>query len=214
MKEKGLKCVRVSDLIYKHNFRLHKDGYQIDNDQYEALINKGKKKKVVATVSQIQTVTKNTNLKVNELGKVPIMMYHGIIDTKKGLVVFNTEETILTYEPYSSISMLAITADHAYEICVIKDGSCKDSWGCTNTNYNYILDLQGNKCLESCLNDTYEYNNICYNKCPKGTLVNNNICRDNLCLEYDQDLIECLDNTPKGYYLDFTDEIYICFKPI
>ena len=82
MKEKGLKCVRVSDLIYKHNFRLHKDGYQIDNDQYEALINKGKKKKVVATVSQIQTVTKNTNLKVNELGKVPIMMYHGIVNVK------------------------------------------------------------------------------------------------------------------------------------
>ena len=48
---------------------------------------------------------------------------------------------------------------------------------------------------------------------PKGTLVNNNKCEDNLCLEYVQDLIECLDNTPKGYYLDFTDEIYKkCFN--
>ena len=82
MKEKELKCVRVSDLIYKHDFRLHKDGYQIDNTRYEELINKGKKKKVVASVSQLQTVKKNNNLKVNELGKVPIMMYHGIVNVK------------------------------------------------------------------------------------------------------------------------------------
>ena len=58
--------------------------------------------------------------------------YYGIIDTKKNIVVFNTEEEILTYEPYSTISMLAITSTTAYEICVIKqDGACIDSTECT-----------------------------------------------------------------------------------
>ena len=46
--------------------------------------------------------------------------YRGIIDTRTGLVVFNTEETILTYVPFNSISMLAITSNHAYQICIIK----------------------------------------------------------------------------------------------
>ena len=45
--------------------------------------------------------------------------YYGIIDTKKNIVVFNTEEEILTYVPYSNISMLAVTSSTAYEICVI-----------------------------------------------------------------------------------------------
>ena len=82
MQEKGLKCVRVSDLIYKHDFRLHKDGYQIENKRYDELMNAGKKKKVVSSISQLQSVAKNENLKVNELGKVPIMMYHGIVNVK------------------------------------------------------------------------------------------------------------------------------------
>ena len=44
--------------------------------------------------------------------------YRGIIDTKKNIVVFNTEEEILTYVPYTDISMLAITSTTAYEyIC-------------------------------------------------------------------------------------------------
>ena len=74
--------------------------------------------------------------------------YHGIIDIKKNKVVFNTDKEILTYIPYSDISMLAITSTTAYEICVIKeDGSCKDSYGCTGENYNkYYLDTEGNKC--------------------------------------------------------------------
>ena len=132
--------------------------------------------------------------------------YHGIIDTKKGLVVFNTEETILTYEPYSSISMLAITADHAYEICVIKDGSCKDSWGCTNTNYNYILDLQGNKCLESCENGKILLvrENFCNDTCDESIYVlNNNKC--DLCKNFYPErpykLIntsQCLSDIPDG----------------
>ena len=46
--------------------------------------------------------------------------YYGIIDTKINKVVFNTDEEILTYVPYSDFSMFAITSTTAYEICVIK----------------------------------------------------------------------------------------------
>ena len=77
--------------------------------------------------------------------------YYGIIDTKKNIVVFNTEEEILTYVPYSTISMLAITSSTAYEICIIKkDGACIDSYGCSSTNNKYIVDLEGNYCASSC----------------------------------------------------------------
>ena len=85
--------------------------------------------------------------KINNLAKGKT--FYGIIDTKKNLVVFNTDEKILTYVPYSNISMLAITSSTAYEICVIKkDGVCIDSSECTDENY--ILDLEGNKCGNSC----------------------------------------------------------------
>ena len=77
--------------------------------------------------------------------------YYGIIDIKQNLVVFNTDEEILTYVPFTDISMLAITSTHAYEICVIKkDGACTDSYTCTEFGYNYLLDLQGNKCGNTC----------------------------------------------------------------
>ena len=76
--------------------------------------------------------------------------YYGIIDTKKNTVVFNTDKEIITYIPYTDISMLAITSDTAYEICVIKrDGNCTDSNQCTETNKNYIVDLEGNKCADA-----------------------------------------------------------------
>ena len=65
-----------------------------------------------------------------------------------------------------------------------------------------------NKCVESCLNK-YEYNNICLDKCPKGTLLNDNICQNNKCLEYHKEnIIDCKDDIPEGYYFDSNDQIY------
>ena len=51
--------------------------------------------------------------------------YYGIIDIKQNLVVFNTEEELLNFVPYTEISMLAITANASYEVCIIKeDNKC------------------------------------------------------------------------------------------
>ena len=77
--------------------------------------------------------------------------YYGIIDITKNLVVFNTDEEIVSYQPFTKISMLAITQTKAYEVCVIKkDGACIDNYDCTESNYNYLLDLDGNKCGSNC----------------------------------------------------------------
>ena len=61
-------------------------------------------------------------------------------------MVFNTQEEILTYVPYTDISMLAITSTTAYEICVLKiNGVCIDTYNCSETNYEYMVDIEGNK---------------------------------------------------------------------
>ena len=68
---------------------------------------------------------------------------------------------------------------------------------------NTKIDISNNKCLESCLNYTYEYNNICYNKCPEGTYpLYSNV------IEEDINAKECYNEIPLGYYLDLNEEMY------
>ena len=111
--------------------------------------------------------------------------YYGIIDVKKNLVVFNTDIEIETFIPYTNISMLAITSSNAYEICIIKDNNiCIDSNDCINSNYEYILDLEGNKCGNSCDNGKILLvkEKICIDSCDEEyyILVNNQcgLCKD------------------------------------
>ena len=72
--------------------------------------------------------------------------YYGIYDTKLFKVIFNTEEYIKYYIPYSSTEMLAITDTAAYKICAMKNGdNCVDY--CSNDKY--LLDTDINQCSES-----------------------------------------------------------------
>ena len=110
--------------------------------------------------------------------------YYGIIDTKKNIVVFNTDKEILTWVPYSDISMLAITSSTAYEICVIKrNGACIDSYDCTDTNKNYIVDLEGNKCADSCESGKIYLirENMCGDTCDESIYVLSDDNRCGLC---------------------------------
>ena len=93
--------------------------------------------------------------------------YHGIIDVVLNQVVFNTDEPIDTFIPYSSNSMLAINKISAFKICVLKD---KDN---------------NNECVEECSNGKAIYDaensNQCKDssyKCPKYILFSNSICID------------------------------------
>ena len=137
--------------------------------------------------------------------------YYGIIDISKNKVVFNTEKEILTFVPYphSIISMLAITSDNAYEICVIKkDGACKDSWDCGSDN-TYILNTEGNECgtfsASECADKIYLVReNMCSNSCDENIYVlQNNEC--GLCSHFYSNkpykLINtsgCLEEIPDG----------------
>ena len=101
--------------------------------------------------------------------------YYGILDTKENKVVFNTEEEILIYIPYSDISMLAITSTSAYEICVIKkDGFCIDSSGCPDGNY--ILNPEGNKCASLCGDGKFFLirEEICSDTCDESIYILDN----------------------------------------
>ena len=99
-----------------------------------------------------------------------------------------------------------------YLLSYSKTSNCSDD--CFKTDMK--LDINNKKCLDSCLKSNYyhyEYENICYNECPKGTLMNGYLCEDNECEADNQNLIECLDKTPQGYYLDIEDGIYKkCFE--
>lgn len=47
--------------------------------------------------------------------------YHGIIDIEKNQVIFNTNETLIEFKPISNTSMLAVTDNSAYQVCLVKE---------------------------------------------------------------------------------------------
>ena len=96
--------------------------------------------------------------------------YHGLIDIKENKVLFNTDEEISTFVPYSNSEMLAITPNSAYKICIFKNSDETCSETCSGGN-NLILDVEGNKC---------KADNICDG--GKIKLMMNEICIDeSLC---------------------------------
>ena len=88
--------------------------------------------------------------------------YHGIIDIEKNKVIFNTDEEIIEFKPYSKNSMLAITKKSAYKVCTIQDNN--------------------NQCIDECSSGIITYDtqkpNQCNNEiqCDNFILMNNEIC--------------------------------------
>ena len=107
--------------------------------------------------------------------------YNGILDIVLNKVVFNTNETINYFIPYSNITILAITPSEAYKICIYKEnGKCVEE--CT-TGYKY--DVDGNICSSSssCENKiTLIPNGICIDSCDERYYFKNEthcgLCRD------------------------------------
>ena len=138
-------------------------------------------------------------------------IYHGIIDIQLNKVIFNTNETILEFKPYSNISMLAITENSAYKICALKNELGDDCIESCSDNYNIILDSEhSNKCGNKC-NTKYVLipDQICLDSCNENIYTfNGNQC--GLCKDIEQEnkiykLINtsgCLDHIPEGaeYY--------------
>ena len=62
---------------------------------------------------------------------------------------------------------------------------------------NIKIDITNNKCVDSCKNNEYEYNNICYHECPRGTYEL--FCEEKEC---NNDIKICFDINPEGYYFN------------
>ena len=127
-------------------------------------------------------------------------IYHGVLDVILNKVVFNTDEEINYFLPFSSNAMLAITPSEAYKICLYKsNGECVENCG-----DKYNLDIDGNKCDSSsdCKDNKIMLipNKICIESCDNTYLIENEgqcgLCKDFFPEEKPYKLIngtECID---------------------
>ena len=92
-------------------------------------------------------------------------IYYGIFDIITNQILFNTNEVIKKYIPFSKYSMLAITDNSAYEICIISvDGKCIEK--CDNNDI--IINTKGKN----------------YCKCPKYYFIPSYKCIDTCDLNF------------------------------
>ena len=131
--------------------------------------------------------------------------YHGIFDVTLNKIMFNTNEDIDVFIPYSNNSMLAITKQTAYRICPIQDSNGECIEDCLSGNL--ILDVDGNKCGTSCDSGKYLLipKNICIKECNATIFIQNSIQHCGLCKDMNNSYpykimgsIECLSAIPEG----------------
>ena len=164
-------------------------------------------------------------------------IYHGILDITLNKIVFNTNEPIKEFIPYSNISMLALTPTTAYEICIYKDseGNCLEK--CNNNDYK--LDVDSNICSPdiNCGENKLMLlpNQVCIEKCDESIYIKNGthcgLCRDfgingkeyklingTECIEYNNNTMEYFNEKLKllicknNYTLKNNDCVPICYE--
>ena len=112
-------------------------------------------------------------------------IYHGFMDIIENKVLFNTDENITKFIPYSDTEMLAVTPEAAFKICIIKDGqNCSDK--CPTGNL--VLDINGNKCKSESSCDEGKIklipNGVCVDLCDENIFIYNKtnnecgLCKD------------------------------------
>ena len=74
-------------------------------------------------------------------------LFHGMIDIEFNKIIFNTNEEIIAFKPYTNNSMLAITSKSAYKICAIKGSD--------------------NDCIDECLKGSVKYDFSKPNQCEE-----------------------------------------------
>ena len=132
--------------------------------------------------------------------------YFGIIDVTLNKVIFNTDENIKEFKPFSFSSMLAITRDSVYKICILRDGqNCLED--CSD-NYPIFDTSTYNHCGDGCsTNFILKPNNICIDECDNNIyIIQKNyecwLCKD-LNGENKYKLVghsECLKDMPSNSY--------------
>ena len=142
--------------------------------------------------------------------------YHGILEVRSNRIMFNTNEDIDVFIPYSTYSMLAITKDKAYEICIIKDSNGNCISQCPS-GQSIILDIDGNKCETNCESDQYHIipENVCSYECDTSIyIIKGNIC--GLCRDVEStnkyklvNGTECINEQPENSYI-FNADLFLC----
>ena len=133
--------------------------------------------------------------------------YYGIFDIELNKIIFNTNEEITTFIPYSDSAMLAITKSTAYKICAYNDNNdC--TYECASSSY--LLNVDGNTCDSSCPTGKYLFSpsGVCINECdPNIYVLTGTTCQ--LCKDKDSSTpyklingTDCLSEIPNGaeYY--------------
>ena len=158
-------------------------------------------------IKEMNFISENKYLYYSIYNKITNKTYHGIYVVKLDKIMFNTDETINTFIPYSSNSMLAITDNKVYKICALKNTNGDD---CIEecSSGRVIRDSQGNKCGTSC-DDVNKYllipDDICLNECDNSIYISNSTKHCGLCKDMDSSKpyrfiggTECLSEIPFG----------------
>ena len=136
---------------------------------------------------------------------------HGLYDIKLNKIMFNTDENLQAFIPYSSNSILIIKDNTFYKVCPINDdnsNSCLED--CTDGTNFVIRDVNGNKCGTGCENNKYLLipDNFCDLHCDTNIyIVDEDNKRCGLCKDMNSSYIfkliggtDCLGEIPIGAY--------------
>ena len=132
--------------------------------------------------------------------------YHGIIDITINKVIFNTDEIIKSFKPFSNNSMLAITEKSAYKICALSDNNnCIEK--CSG-NKIFIDSQHPNFCGVKCSNYILLPNEICIKDCDENIFYTNDSYHCGFCIHMNNthpfkllNSSGCLNSIPEGTYL-------------
>ena len=138
--------------------------------------------------------------------------YYGIIDIRGNKVIFNTDEDIKVFKPLTNHSLLAITEDSAYEVCLIKDSNNKCVSECSSSKIVIVDSVNHNHCgsqNEKCSEITLYPENICVNSCDTTLFeLNESTKKCGLCKYIYEDKIYkvinetgCISNINNGFYI-------------
>lgn len=132
--------------------------------------------------------------------------YRGIIDVILNKVIFNTNEEINTFIPFSRNSMMVMTYNKLYKICAIYyNNECVDA--CPEGTYLVVDTNDKNTCQESfeCPYYIMKPDDICIERCDIYIYTHNNNRECGLCKDLEEErpykLINtttCLESIPNG----------------
>ena len=156
---------------------------------------------------------RNTRFVIYEVSDEKNAIYRGIIDIEINQIIFSTNENFIKFQPLKNYTILALTENNAYEICLIKDNdNCIER--CPSGKRFVLNNIEGNHCGPMiCMNYTFKPNNICIDYCNNTFYSFNEDKYCGLCKDLDQkkpfkilNHEECLEKVPSNTY--FFNEKY------